>query len=558
MTSNNLSNLLVSMNSNVQLDTTAKTESYTLKQTAVSFEQTLQNYTTKNSVDVAGNTAAESITTDSTVTDNTSKPVTISEKRDIEADETKDNPIENLDPEEVQEKVEEFGDKVKDTIEEKLDVTEDEIEEAMEVLGLTVVDLIDPQNLAQLVNELTEGDNSVELLMSEDFKEILDDVIDFTADLLDELGIEPVDVKEFMITTEDAPQMNLQIDEDFTPQTDTQMDLTQDFESVATDETLTMDINTDTTAAAAETVEVVETVDTEATTETIDTTDATEAAETTVSAELTEQVTEVTETVETADTKTQTTKTSETSDTSDTTETSTEEIEEESDTARVTTEKSEDSDSSKEQSEDDAPQQKTNSPTIVSRFSHETQMPQAVEQFKLSFEPETETVSLPTGETVSTQEIVDQVIEQARVLTSEDMTTMEITMNPEGLGKVYVEVTQKGEEVTAKIYTENEAVKEALESQMANLRSGLNETTQKVTSIEVTVGSHQFEKNLEENARGQQQSEQQARDNTNAQMPRRSKINLNDLSSLQGLMTEEEQLVAQIMRDNGNTFDYHA
>ena len=38
----------------------------------------------------------------------------------------------------------------------------------------------------------------------------------------------------------------------------------------------------------------------------------------------------------------------------------------------------------------------------------------------------------------------------------------------------------------------------------------------------------------------------------------RRSLNLNDLDELAGLMTEEEQLAAQIMRDNGNQVDLTA
>ena len=70
----------------------------------------------------------------------------------------------------------------------------------------------------------------------------------------------------------------------------------------------------------------------------------------------------------------------------------------------------------------------------------------------------------------------------------------------------------------------------------------------------MTVGSHEFEKNLEQNAkRDEQQGEQQEKA---AKATRR--INLNDLDELSGLMTEEESLVAQMMADQGNSVDFPA
>ena len=43
-----------------------------------------------------------------------------------------------------------------------------------------------------------------------------------------------------------------------------------------------------------------------------------------------------------------------------------------------------------------------------------------------------------------------------------------------------------------------------------------------------------------------------------SQKQTRKNLNLNDLDSMSGLMSEEEQLAAQIMRDNGNQIDFTA
>ena len=131
---------------------------------------------------------------------------------------------------------------------------------------------------------------------------------------------------------------------------------------------------------------------------------------------------------------------------------------------------------------------------------------------------------------------------------------MEMTLNPEGLGKIYLAITQKGDEITAKIFTENDAVKQALENQMANLRLEFNSNSSaKVTSIEVSVGAHEFERNREE---GQQDKGSNQQENESSK--RRSRIDLNNLDELTGLMSEEDLLIAQMMQDNGNTLDYQA
>ena len=132
---------------------------------------------------------------------------------------------------------------------------------------------------------------------------------------------------------------------------------------------------------------------------------------------------------------------------------------------------------------------------------------------------------------------------------------MEMQLNPENLGKIYLNVSEKEGVVRAQIAAQNAAVKEALETQVMELRQSLNQQGIKVDAIEVTVATHEFEQNLEENARQEQQAQQQMEE---SQKQTRKNLNLNDLDSMSGLMSEEEQLAAQIMRDNGNQIDFTA
>ena len=89
---------------------------------------------------------------------------------------------------------------------------------------------------------------------------------------------------------------------------------------------------------------------------------------------------------------------------------------------------------------------------------------------------------------------------------------------------------------------------------MATLRENLNQQGVKVDAIEVTVSSHGFEKNLDSG----QQREQQEGEMQEANKKTRRSIRLDSLDELSGLMTEEEMLVAQIMKDNGNSMDLTA
>jgi flagellar hook-length control protein FliK len=156
---------------------------------------------------------------------------------------------------------------------------------------------------------------------------------------------------------------------------------------------------------------------------------------------------------------------------------------------------------------------------------------------------------------VDALDLIEQVAENVKVVLANDSTSMEMQLNPENLGKIYLNVSTKEGMVNAQIAAQNEAVKEALETQIATLRENLNQAGVKVDAIEVTVASHEFEKNLEQNEhRGEQQQDEEE----SAQPSARRSIRMDSLDELSGLMTEEEILAAQIMKDNGNSVDLTA
>ena len=156
---------------------------------------------------------------------------------------------------------------------------------------------------------------------------------------------------------------------------------------------------------------------------------------------------------------------------------------------------------------------------------------------------------------VDIADVVRQIVTYTRVnYTANQETTMEMQLNPEHLGKIYLEITSKDGTVSAHLTAQNEVVKEALESRIADLKQNMNQAGVKVDAVEVTVGGHEFEKNLEQNAK---QEERQAEEQEKAS-PKTRRINLDELDELSGVMSEEEALVAQIMADHGNSVDYTA
>lgn len=163
-------------------------------------------------------------------------------------------------------------------------------------------------------------------------------------------------------------------------------------------------------------------------------------------------------------------------------------------------------------------------------------------------------VPTETGSYVSVNalDMIQQVAENVKILIANNASSMEMQLNPENLGKIYLNVSVEEGVVNAQLAVQNETVKEALEVQLATLRENLNQAGIKVDAVEVTVASHEFEKNLEQDGRREQEEANQQTNST------RRNINLESLDDLTGLMSEEETLVAKMMRDNGNSVDFTA
>lgn len=167
---------------------------------------------------------------------------------------------------------------------------------------------------------------------------------------------------------------------------------------------------------------------------------------------------------------------------------------------------------------------------------------------------ETPKMQTSTYTSVEPMQIIEQIAEQVRVFNNTDSTTMEMQLNPENLGKIYLHISSEEGIVNAHFTATNETVKEALEMQLATLRENLTQAGVKVDAIEVTIASHEFEQNLEQN-HGQTEEESQQKD---AVTGKRRNLSMDSLDELSGIMTEEEMLATQIMKENGNSVDLTA
>lgn len=108
----------------------------------------------------------------------------------------------------------------------------------------------------------------------------------------------------------------------------------------------------------------------------------------------------------------------------------------------------------------------------------------------------TEDLAGKVGEEKAT-DIVRQVVEQVQVQTKQGMTSMEMQLYPEHLGKVVVQMVTRDGHITAQIIAETEATKNALESQLTLLKENLNNQGVKIENVQVTIASHAFEQNMQ-------------------------------------------------------------
>lgn len=171
------------------------------------------------------------------------------------------------------------------------------------------------------------------------------------------------------------------------------------------------------------------------------------------------------------------------------------------------------------------------------------------EEFRPEVQQPAETERL--AEADNTENIMRQIMDHMRVQLKEDTSSLEMQLHPASLGTVQVQIASRGGAVTANFITQNEAVKAALESQMVQLIQRFDEQGVKVEAIEVTVQTHEFERNLEQGQSRDQQNEEPAKKG------RIRRINLNDTVSMEN-MEEEDALAADMMAANGNTVDYTA
>lgn len=407
-----------------------------------------------------------------------------------------------VEEEQCKERLDSYEEEVKDVLKEALGVTEEQIREAMEQLGLTAVDLMDPRQLADLVSVLTGCGDAGQLLCSGEFLNVLKEVSVLTEELLQDLGLTAEEVKQmFQMPADTAADMPADTAADM-PAEDAAV-----LEEIPVREPLGQDAAEDAVRVSSQAEPSRNAAGEE------------QGARETVSA-LTEQ------------------------DAGKAAERAEDAAGEELDGKGLPKESG--------LTPEKAGTSEQQAGSGLNQHSHAAEAGNVPQQQAGNVQAAGEAPEF--ARQIDVENIIRQITEYTKIHVSSRQTTLEMQLNPENLGKLYLEVTAKQGNVSAHIIAQNELVKEALEAQIVELKQNMNQAGVKVDAVEVTVGSHEFEKNLEQNGK---QEERQAEEREKASGKLR-RLHVDELGELAGLMTEEEALVAQMMADRGNSIDYTA
>lgn len=433
----------------------------------------------------------------------------------------------SADGETVSQKAGQLADDVKEVVKETMQVSDEDIEQAMEVLGLEALDLLQPQNLIELVQQLTGSEDVSALLTNADFQITMQEVTGLIADFQQENGLNTQQFADLLEQLsgqidelEEMVKDLLNVDEPQQPAEVTDVQADGLMQEISNGQQISQQTGQEVPAEDAQAEQKT----------------AVTADQEILSASVTQEETP--------------------GDTVQVDEQPVVLAEENLNGADQTTD---------QENQPTAQDGKNKQQTFADAATKE---PEPAEGHTAIFHENTvmanEQIHVAASETpqvesyIELQHLMDQMEGLARSFASAAGTTLEMQLNPENLGRLVLSVTEKHGNVTAQITATNEQVKEALQSQMVELRSTLQEQGIKVEAVEVTVATHEFEQNLDGNASAngqmQEQEQRQAAEHQNG----RRNLNINSLDELSGLMSEEETLVAQMMRDNGGTVDYTA
>ncbi len=432
--------------------------------------------------------------------------------------------------------------KIKEAIKDEFKVSDEDIEKVMDLLGLTDADLFDQNMLVKLVTELSGVESAVDLLSMPGMSDLLDEVADIKTELTTELSVSQDELADVVRLMEE-------------PETDMKFEVPQDIQIQSADH-----------AADGQTVSTAE-IEVQNENVGVDS----QVADNTVAANTieTEQKPEVTENAAVSSDNAVKTATDEdvSRNINRSAETETEDKTEVP--ADVKTESKDEGFA--ETNEDFGGQTGSFNKKPVTEHFTETAGREAVHNAADTGVHLNSDVSLQASgaaEDVTSYIDVDNLIEQFATLTrnlENEQTTLSMRLNPENLGQLTLHVTEKQGNLTAEVRVENEQVRDALNTQIAELKANLESAGVKVTAVEVTVESHEFESAYENQtgsaAGGEQRREDRQGEGAEEAMERITgirNINLNNPEEIADNLTEAEIVNASMMRDNGNSVDFRA
>lgn len=148
------------------------------------------------------NTAEKPVISDNKETVNkTQTTVEKPGRKDLDNQEANTDEVGSQDKDGIASKVEEKANEIKDAIKEKLGVSDEDIEKAMETLNLSMVDLLNPESLKDLMMSIAGQDDAVSLLTNEELYSDMMEVINLASDLTEEIK------NEFDLTDEEFVQI---------------------------------------------------------------------------------------------------------------------------------------------------------------------------------------------------------------------------------------------------------------------------------------------------------------------------------------------------------------
>ncbi|MBE5925839.1 MAG: flagellar hook-length control protein FliK [Lachnospiraceae bacterium] len=147
---------------------------------------------------------------------------------------------------------------------------------------------------------------------------------------------------------------------------------------------------------------------------------------------------------------------------------------------------------------------------------------------------------------IEPQQLVRQIVDEIRASVNENVSSIEMQLNPESLGKLNIQLVSRNGEVTANIVAQSENVKEVIESQITMLKDTLLEQGIKIEAVEVTVASKGFEENFENQERGNEEHKQ------------KKHISQQELDEINGVQNVSDILEEEMMKQSGNSVSIKA